>query len=123
MAAGESKTFTEDYTIETWNSGNQFINTVTVTAYDPQENVLRDDDSATVTRRTTGGGGGGGGTPTTTTIVEPEPIPQGTPEVIHRHLNRLDPVILEEAVPLGVPVLPKTGVDSEIHHFRCALRF
>ncbi len=108
MAAGASQKFTQDYTINSWNSGSQFINTVTVTGYDPQQVKVEDTDTATVNQRiitTT--------TTTTTTVtrdradppvtpIPPEPVPLAAPVVA--------PVILpEEIIPLGVPVLPKTG--------------
>lgn len=108
------------------NDGLNFLNTATATGNTCDDEPEGDFEQATIlypiecvdvtdsdsvsVRITTGGAPGGGGTTTTTTtIVEPEPIPEAVPEVIPAPAPEPAPVILEEAVPLGVPVLPKTG--------------
>ncbi len=65
------------------------------------------------TRQSGGGGGGGGGGGNNTTTITPEPTPEAVPEVIPEPVPAVEPapepMIIEEVVPLGVPVLPKTG--------------
>lgn len=131
LAPAEVKVFTIDKELTTAdrNDGLSFLNTATATGSSCPEQYegigqsaiiypiecveVTDTDSVSVLITTGGGGGtpGGGGTGTgvTTTVVEPEPIPEGAPEVIPASTPEPTPVILEEAVPLGVPVLPKTG--------------
>lgn len=111
LEVGESKTFTAPYTINSW-TGGQFVNTVTVTADDPQEKQISDLATAVVSQLVpstppdtpvTPGGDRDRADPPNTSIPA-EPTPLSAPVIIPA------PVVLpEEIIPLGVPVLPKTG--------------